>query len=269
MGLLKKTVNTRCLGQVDPQCPKFTAKELLPALKRHCPECGSKVEEITEINRLLAAILAVALLLVVAVGIYGAYLLLAGLGSSAPAGGAGAAIPAAGPVSPGEPSGGEETAPPDQPPAVAETGLHYWIELQGGGRANEADTFRTGQQIRLNFKGAGDGFLAVWAQTAAGSWQRLDLLPSQSAPGTALKAGAWAATPMWLAFAEPVKDERVVIAYAPQAEALPQPPQPAGPAAVFALPGGTERREDADGTFLVNPAGGPVARELILRHVPR
>jgi tetratricopeptide (TPR) repeat protein len=71
MSLFKKTIGTQCLGQVEPACPNFVNKTLLPSHKRY-DDCGSAVREVTATN--YVTVFATLAAVIVAVGTIGTYL---------------------------------------------------------------------------------------------------------------------------------------------------------------------------------------------------
>lgn len=67
MNIFKKRIGSRCSGEIDRECENYRNKTKLTAHRRHCPQCGSSVEEIFGQNN--AGILVFGGLLVVVVGV--------------------------------------------------------------------------------------------------------------------------------------------------------------------------------------------------------
>jgi hypothetical protein len=65
---LEKVVWTECTGEVKQDCSKFVNRERQKEYKKTCSECGSRVKEITKIDPVKAAILAVIVLAILGGG---------------------------------------------------------------------------------------------------------------------------------------------------------------------------------------------------------
>ena len=164
------------------------------------------------------------------------------------------------------------------PAAAKFVGLHYWIELDGKGPVSDSFTFHTGDRIRVHVRSNVDGYLSLWALEPNGEGKLL--IPTA---GKDAKVGADTdyVTPDFIKFAEPVQDERLLVFFSRSQTEL--PPTSKGAAAA------TERIDSAKGasgakslvletddkdqgqigTYVVNQDGGPVAKEITLRHLAK
>lgn len=174
------------------------------------------------------------------------------------------------------PVGGPTAATTAGPEAAATgiTGIRYWLELEGIGAVAETRTFVTAQRFQLNVQSNADGFLAVWAFSASGHAELL--LPTGGDPSAlAIKAGISHISPP-IRLRPPARDERLILVFARRQTDLPSLDvvEDGGALAKLANAGARdvlteteERSEGAVGTYVVNRRGGPVIREIRVRHV--
>jgi hypothetical protein len=156
-------------------------------------------------------------------------------------------------------------------------GIHYWIELEGVGPVTANRTFRTGDRIRLHVRSNVDGYLSLWALDPSGHGQPLFPTPGQK---NFVKADTPYVTPGHIVFKPPVQDERLLVFFSRSEKDLPAPSatsteaemiaQTLGPTGERALVFETEEKNAEElGGYAVNKEGGPVAKEVRLKHQPR
>lgn len=153
-------------------------------------------------------------------------------------------------------------------------GVHYWLDLETIGIVSDQYTFATGERIRLNIRSNVDGYLVVWALPPDG--KPAVLLPSTGdASGISINAGQEYISPP-IRFRPPVRDEQLLLVFARQRSQLPSLETVEGKAAVaaFASAGArdlvveTEEKAPGEiGTYVVNRQGGPVVRQIRLKHI--
>jgi hypothetical protein len=173
-----------------------------------------------------------------------------------------------------EPAGptGPATLPP-KPAPVRVVGIHFWLDLDGIGPVLDRRVFQTGERIRLNVRSNCDGYLAIWTLGADG--RTALLVPSDGRVGVPLKQGApFVSAPM--RFSDPAGDERLMLFFASRRASLPSTETMTSDDARAALFGVGARDLAVEveaqtpgeiGTYVVNRAGGPVFRDLLLKHV--
>jgi hypothetical protein len=145
-------------------------------------------------------------------------------------------------------------------------GVHYWLELDGVGAVADSRVFTTGERLRLHVRSNSDGYLAVW--TVGDGRQLQLLLPIGGDPaGTAIKSGQEYVSPR-VRFQPPAAEEKIFVAFARQKQDLPsfevagREPQGARDLIIET----DEQTAGEVGTYVINRRGGPIAKEIRLRH---
>jgi hypothetical protein len=166
----------------------------------------------------------------------------------------------------------------DKDPSV---GVHYWIELDGAGPVTADRTFKTGDRIKLHVRSNVDGHLALWTLDPSG--QGSILFPTGGADSNPLKAGAEYATPGFIRFQLPAQEERLLVFFSRKQADLPTPTsmprvtkeseavaRTLGAEGARSLVFETEQKTPAEvGTYVVNRTGGPIVKEVRLKHDPK
>jgi hypothetical protein len=165
---------------------------------------------------------------------------------------------------------------PVQSSLVKFVGLHYWIELDGGGPVTADRIFHTGDSIRLHVRSNVDGYLSLWSLDSSGRGSMLFPASGQGQENL-VKADQEYVTPGKIRFSPPVEDERLLVFFSRKKADIPTPTgtqadadtvaKSLGPAGSKALVFETEKKNAAEvGNYVVNKNGGPVAREIRLKH---
>jgi hypothetical protein len=144
-------------------------------------------------------------------------------------------------------------------------GIHYWLDLDGVGPVADSRTFTTGERIRLFVRSNDDGYLAVWT---AGSDGRLQLvLPVGGDPtGTPIKGGQEYVGHR-VRFQPPAAEEQLFLAFARQKQDLPSFEVVTRPQGARDIVIETDEETAGEvGTYVINRRGGPIAKEIRLRH---
>jgi hypothetical protein len=173
-----------------------------------------------------------------------------------------------------QPTPGAKANSAATPAVVRYVGIHYWLDLDGVGPVADTRVFQTGQRIRLNVRSNCDGYLAIWTLGSGGA-ATLMIPSDRQSIGIPLKQGQPFVTPA-MRFNAPATDERLILFFARQKSGLPSMETLRGDAALAAFRGigardlsiETETASSGDvGTYVVNRLGGPVSKDIILRHV--
>ena len=157
-------------------------------------------------------------------------------------------------------------------------GVHYWIELEGAGPVTAERTFRSGDRIKLHLRSNVDGYLALWTLDPTG--QGSLLFPTGGEPNSAVKADSEYVTPGFIRFQPPAQDERLLVFFSKTKADLPTPSampkvtsetevvaRYLGPTGARALVFETDQKTPAEvGTYVVNQTGGPIVKEIRLKH---
>lgn len=160
---------------------------------------------------------------------------------------------------------------------VKYVGIHYWIELEGVGPVTADRVFHTGERIKLHVRSNVDGYLSLWALDPSGQGK---LLFPTSGQKNFVRADTPYVTPGFIVFKPPVQDERLLIFFSRSEKDLPAPSAAStgaemiartlGPTGARALVFETEEKNAEElGEYVVNKEGGPVAKEVRLKHQPR
>jgi hypothetical protein len=156
-------------------------------------------------------------------------------------------------------------------------GLHYWIELDGVGPISDEYVFRTGDGIRLHVRSNVDGYLSLWSLDPSGRGSLLFPVPGQTEGENLIKADTPYTTPGKIKFSPPVEDERLLVFFSRSKADIPSPQgtkddagmvaRSLGPNGSKALVFETEKKTSTElGNYVVNKNGGPIAKEIRLRH---
>lgn len=157
------------------------------------------------------------------------------------------------------------------------TGIRFWIELDGVGPVTTRRVFRTGDRIRIHIRSNADGYLSLWSLDTAGRGQ---VIFPPSGQDNKVKAYADYVMPGYIKFIPPAEDERLLVFFSRNKGDVPPPTGTAadadavdrtlGPTGARALVYEAEENNPAEvGEYIVNKDGGPVAKEMRLRHLPR
>lgn len=163
-------------------------------------------------------------------------------------------------------------------PTSLAIGIHYWLETYDGQRVSDSHVFRTGDRIRMHLRSNADGYLTLWSLDADGKGHMLFPAPNQTEKNL-VRANVDYVTPGMIKFTPPVQDERLLVFFSRQENDHPVPTATAAPRLIAsltqkagsrALVFETEEREPEQiGGYVVNKDGGPVAKEIRLKHQPR
>lgn len=162
-------------------------------------------------------------------------------------------------------------------PAVAEqvkyTGIHYWIELEGGGMVTDKRVFFTGQRIRLHVRSNVDGYLSLWTLDSSGNGKVLFPPSSGGSTDNFMKADSEFALPGFVKFAPPPEDERMLIFFSRNKDEVPKAQDSVTESSRFLAKGQKSLEFETDenntteiGTYAVNRQGGPIAVVVQLKH---
>ena len=162
---------------------------------------------------------------------------------------------------------------------VKYVGLHYWIDLEGIGSVTDDRVFHTGERIKLHLRSNVDGYLSLWSLDSSGRGQLLFPASGSADSENFVKADSEYVTPGFIKFSLPVEDERLLVFFSRSKADLPSLNKDSvdegaitktlGPAGMKALVFETEKKNPAEvGTYVVNRQGGPIAKEIRLRHQP-
>jgi hypothetical protein len=204
--------------------------------------------------------------------------------SAARAGSAKAAKPAAG--------GGRRVAVLSADTAAQQVlGLSYWIELvdatgQGGKEVTADRTFRSGDRIRLHFRGNGDGRVVLVQLGSSGTSSILFPDPGKGLSDNVIRANEDRVLPsekFWFAFDKHPGTEKLLVLFAKNQTDLQrtfptQPTMDVQQTTVLLMATNqavgskdllieTESEQPAEvGTYAVNVAGKPVVLQIALKH---
>jgi hypothetical protein len=156
-------------------------------------------------------------------------------------------------------------------------GLHYWIELAGGGSVTADRVFHTGDAIRLHIRSNVDGYMSLWTLDPSGFGKPLFPPPNQPHLDNYIRAGAEYVTPSTIRFVPPAEDERLLVFFSTSANDLPVLTggqadnqviaQAQGSVGSKALVFETENKKPTEiGSYIVNRNGGLVIKEVRLKH---
>jgi Domain of unknown function (DUF4384) len=159
-------------------------------------------------------------------------------------------------------------------------GIHYWVELDGLGPVTDNRTFYTGDRIKIHVRSNVDGYLSLWSLTPSGRAQMLFPQNSQGADDSFVKAGLDYAPTGFIKFSPPAEPERLMVFFSKSKADFPSPTNHSMNAEVIAKavpPSGskalvfeTETNTSGEiGSYVVNKMGGPVGREITLKHATR
>ena len=154
-------------------------------------------------------------------------------------------------------------------------GIQYWLEMENGESVTEGHIFHTGDSIRLRLRSNTSGFLSLWALDASGRGQMI--FPTPGSQNNIVEADSEYITPGWIRFKPPAEDERLLVFFSRSKSDIPSPSGNAsdaeagdkalGPVGKKELVFETEKSDSAEiGTYVVNWKGGPVVREIRLKH---
>lgn len=164
-------------------------------------------------------------------------------------------------------------------PTDPSVGIHYWIELEGTGPVTADRSFKTGDRIKVHVRSNVDGYLALWALDPTGQGSLLFPTGGTEA-STPVKAALEYATPGFIKFQVPAQEERLLVFFSRKKTDLPSPSgTPAipteseavsrtlGPTGARSLVFETEQKDPSEvGSYVVNRNGGPIVKEVRLRH---
>ena len=162
---------------------------------------------------------------------------------------------------------------------VKYVGIHYWIELEGHGTVTDSHIFHTGDRLKLRVRSNVDGYLSLWALDPSGRGHLL--FPSLDQPDAEnfVKADDDYTHLGFIKFTLPVQDERLLVFFSRSKSDLPSlnqkildakvVSQALGPSGAKSLVFETDQKNsDETGTYVVNKAGGPIVKEIRLKHQP-
>ena len=156
-------------------------------------------------------------------------------------------------------------------------GLNYWLDLEGVGSVTSDRIFRTGDRIKLRVRSNVDGYLSLWSLDASGRGTLLFPKPGSGEGSNKVQADTEYVTPGEIRFAPPVEDERLLVFFSRSTADIPSPTgkqtdstavaRVLGPAGAKALVFESEKKVVSEvGDYVVNKNGGPIAKEIRLRH---
>lgn len=154
-------------------------------------------------------------------------------------------------------------------------GLNYWLDLDGVGSVTSDHVFRTGDRIRMRVRSNVDGYLSLWSLDSSGRGTLL--FPKPGSGSNKVQADTEYVTPGEIRFAPPVEDERLLVFFSRSTADIPSPTgsqtdstavaKVLGPAGSKALVFESEKKVASEvGDYVVNKNGGPIAKEIRLRH---
>jgi len=168
-----------------------------------------------------------------------------------------------------------------KPEEVKYVGIHYWLELEGVGLVTDDRVFRTGNRIKLHVRSNADGYLSLWTLDPSGRGQLLYPPPGRTGGGNFVKADTDYTHPGFITFKPPAEEERLVVFFSRSSADIPAPTGKGGDAETVATalrPKGekalifeeetVKQNPDEVGTYVVNRSGGPVMKEIRLKHQP-
>lgn len=165
-------------------------------------------------------------------------------------------------------------------------GLSYWIELIDapggpGSRVTDRRTFKSGEKIRLHFRGNTDGRIAILQVGSSGTATQLFPDAAKGMDDDAIRANSDQVLPSpkhWFRFDEVPGTERLLVLFAKKRSELERvfpKKQMMDVAETMALLQSTERvtgskdlvaEADEETVYVVNKAGQPLSLEIKLTH---
>lgn len=183
------------------------------------------------------------------------------------------------------PGSGAASRPSDKPKSAQgrilttkkASGIHYWLELDGGGKVTDDHVFQTGDRVKLHLRSNVDGYLTLLAYDSSGNSQVI--FPPVGASNQ-VKAYALYALPGWLTFRPPPQDETLLIFFSQSPTDT--PPQRRGSmlaeqsAKEDEAEGGKDlafevekKNPDKLGDYVAHRRGGAITKEIRLKHRAR
>jgi Domain of unknown function (DUF4384) len=164
---------------------------------------------------------------------------------------------------------------PVVPEKAKYVGLNYWIDLNEVGAVTSDHVFHTGDRIKLRIRSNVDGYLSLWSLDSKGRGTLL--FPKPGEGSNKVQADTEYVTPGEIRFAPPVEDERLLVFFSRSTSDVPSPTgSQADSTAVAKVLGSTgskslvfesEKKVTAEaGDYVVNKSGGPIAKEIRLKH---
>lgn len=170
-----------------------------------------------------------------------------------------------------------QTAVPPTESAFRAAGIRYWIERLNGQRVTDSEVFKTGDEVYFKVVTNVDGYLSLWSVDPAGRGSLLFPVLGKTEVSNFVNANKEYCPPGTIVFKRPAEDEKLLVFFSQNPRDLPTlhasstademkglEAKTGGRALVFEE---EKQVEKEIGGYVVNQNGGPVLREIRLKHV--